>query len=161
MMPPQKPLEVKSQRQECWTLPNSVIKMEERTSLPRSPLVPGMTRQPLSQRGHALIALGVFIILAAQLWSSLPVVAAIALIGRGAVLTLQQQPRTSRQDSLVVISLSIYGTLVCLAIVAQSNAVLQHASRVSLLMLLDHALAIVLSLGLVCSVFTRLSQPTM
>ncbi len=119
-----------------------------------------MTRQRLWQRGDVLIGVGMLIVFAAQFWASLPVVTAIALVGRGAVQTLRSLPRTSRQDSLILLNLSVYGTLVCLAIVAQSNAVLQTSTtRASLGMLLDHAAAIVLLVGLICSVYYRLSQP--
>lgn len=112
------------------------------------------------QNGPLLISSGVILILAAQLWPLLPAVTAMALIGRGSVLTLQARPRTIRQDSLVLVNLSVYGVLVSLAIVAQSNAVLDSGSRVGLGMLLDHSLAIVLLLGLIFRVFYRLSQPT-
>ena len=113
------------------------------------------------QQGNLLIGLGLALIVAAQFWTALPVVTAIALIGRGALLTLQSRPRSARQDTLAVVNLSVYSTLVCLAIVAQSNAVLQDSlASISLGMLLDHAVAIVLLLGLVCRVFLRLSQPT-
>ena len=118
-------------------------------------------QQHLWKRGHANIGLGMLIIVAAQFWNVLPVVTAIALIGRGAILTLQARPRTSRQDSLLVGNLTVYGTLVCLAIVAQSNLTMQASvARVSLGMLLDHAVAIVLVVGLIFSVYVRLSQPT-
>jgi len=123
-------------------------------------LVHGMFRKHLWQQGYVLIGVGMLIIFAAQFWASLPVVTAIALVGRGAIQTLRSRPRTGRQDSLILLNLSAYGTFVCLAIVAQSNAVLQtSASRVSLGMLLDHATAIVLLIGLIYSVFVRLSQP--
>ena len=113
------------------------------------------------QRADVLIGAGLLIIFAAQFWADLPLVTAIALVGRGAIQILRSRPRTDRQDSLLVINLSVYGSLICLAIVAQSNAVLQTSSaQVSLGMLLDHAAAIVLLVGLVCSVFARLSQPT-
>lgn len=120
-----------------------------------------MIRHHLWRRGPALISCGLIVILAGQFWSFLPIVTAIALIGRGAIITLQAPPRTSRQDSLVVLNLSVYGTLVCLAIAAQSNAVLQAtATRVNLGMLLDHSVAIVILLGLICRIFYRISQPT-
>lgn len=119
-----------------------------------------MFRKHLWQQGYVLIGVGMLIIFAAQYWASLPVVTAIALVGRGAIQTLRSRPRTGRQDSLILLNLSAYGTFVCLAIVAQSNAVLQTSvSRVSLGMLLDHATAIVLLIGLIYSVFVRLSQP--
>lgn len=112
------------------------------------------------RNGPLLIAGGVLLIAAAQFWPSLPSVTAIALIGRGAILTIQSQPRTVRQDSLVLVNLTVYGVLVCLAIVAQSNIVLDRGSSASLGMLLDHSLAIVLLLGLICRVFYGLCQPT-
>lgn len=112
------------------------------------------------QNGPLLIGGGVLLIFAAQFWPVLPAVTAIALIGRGAILTLQGRPRTIRQDSLVLVNLSVYGVLVSLAIVAQSNAVIDTGSTVGLGMLLDHSLAIVILLGLTFRVFYRLSQPT-
>ncbi len=124
-----------------------------------------MLQQPLQQlfwrHGHALIGTGVLLIVAAFFLPQVPMVTALALIGRGAVLTLQTNIRTARQDSLVMINLATYGVLVCLAIVAQSNAVLQESQqRVGLMMLLDHAAAIVILLGLVTRVYFRLIQPT-
>ena len=112
------------------------------------------------QNGPLLIGGGVLLILAAQFWPVLPAVTAISLISRGAILTLQAQPRTIRQDSLVLVNLSVYGVLVSLAIVAQSNAVIDTGATVGLGMLLDHSLAIVILLGLTFRVFYRLSQPT-
>ncbi len=119
-----------------------------------------MTPQHFWQRAHVLIGFGLLIIFASQFWAGLPVVTAIALVGRGAIQTLRSRPRTGRQDSLMVLNLSVYGLLASFAIVAQSNGVMQaSAARASLGMLLDHAVAIVLLVGLVCSVFARLSQP--
>jgi len=123
-------------------------------------LVHGMTQHHMWQRAYVPIGVGMLIIFAAQFWASLPVVTAIALVGRGAIQTLRSRLRTSRQDSLIVLNLSVYGTLICLAIVAQSNVVMQmSAERVSLAMLLDHAAAIVLLVGLIYGVFVRLCQP--
>ena len=124
------------------------------------PLYHGL-RNAVWQRGAALISVGLLVIVAALFWPAAPVVAAIALIGRGAVLTLQSSPRTPRQDSLVVVNLAVYSTLVGLAIVAQSNAVLHMSTKpVSLAMLLDHAAAIVILAGLLYRVFSQLSQPS-
>lgn len=121
----------------------------------------GFRKRDGSQRGYCFIGGGVLLIVAAQFWPSLPAVTAIALIGRGAVLTLQSRPRTPRQDALILVNLSVYSVLVCLAIVAQSNAVLQSsAAQVRLSMLLDHSAAIVLLAGLIGSVFSRLSETT-
>lgn len=129
-----------------------------------------MAERPLNQQrlsvrsiwyeGHFLIGGGVLLILAAQFWPVLPAITAIALIGRGAVLILQSRPRTVRQDSLVLINLAVYGILVCLAIIAQSNAVARDsATQVSLGMLLDHSAAIVVIAGLICRTFQRFGQP--
>lgn len=113
------------------------------------------------RHGHALIGTGILLVLMAQLLNHVPIVTAIALIGRGAVLTLQANPRNSRQDSLVMLNMAVYGMLVCLAIVAQSNAVWQDSThRVDITMLLDHATAIVILMGLFYRVFFRLIQPT-
>ena len=117
-------------------------------------------RQPLWQQAHVLIGVGLLVVFAAQFWVGAPVVTAIALVGRGVIQAFRSRPRTNRQDSLVMLNLVVYGSLVCLAIVAQSNAVLQTSSTsASLEMLLDHAVAIVLLIGLIYSVFVRLSQP--
>lgn len=119
-----------------------------------------MTR-PSVPLGHALIVLGMALVIAWQFLPMLPIVTAMALVGRGVILTLQARPRTMRTDSLMLINLCVYASLVCLAIVAQSKQVLQTAgTNVSLSMLLDHSLAIVLLLGLVYEVLSRLSQPT-
>ncbi len=116
--------------------------------------------QPLWQQAHVLIGVGLLVVFAAQFWVGAPVVTAIALVGRGVIQAFRSRPRTNRQDSLVMLNLVVYGSLVCLAIVAQSNAVLQTSSTsASLEMLLDHAVAIVLLIGLIYSVFVRLSQP--
>jgi len=113
------------------------------------------------KQGHVCVGLGVLVIAAAQFWTALPVVTSIALIGRGAILTLQSGRRTNRQEALIVVNTAVYGTLVCLAIVAQSNAMLQASmADVSLVMLLDHAAAIVVTAGLIVGVYSRLSQPT-
>jgi hypothetical protein len=114
----------------------------------------------LWQRGPVLITCGLLVIVAGQFSSAVPIVTGIALIGRGAIVTLQSRPRTIRQDSLALLNLCVYGTLVCLAIVAQSNAILQTSGRMSLGMLLDHSAAIVILLGLTWRVFFQISQPT-
>ena len=120
-----------------------------------------MIRQWHCQRGFVWIGLGLVLVVLAQIWSFFPVVTAIALVGQGAIMTLWTRPRTSYQDSLIVLNLTVYGVLVCLAIVAQSNAVLQDSTaQVTLAMLLDHAAAIVLLAGLIMRNFYRLCQPT-
>ena len=113
-----------------------------------------------AQRGPALICLGLGLVVLAHFESSGPVVTPLALVGWGALLTLHAKPRTRQQDSLSMLNLVVYSSLVCLAIVAQSHAMLQRpASRISLPMLLDHAGAIVLVIGLAAQVVRRISQP--
>lgn len=107
-----------------------------------------------------MIAVGLLLVVLAQFWLRVPVVAALALVGWGAVLTLHQRPRTSRQDSLSIVHLTIYSSLICLAIVAQSNCVLQESgNRIHPTMLIDHAAAIVMLIGLAAHVAGRISQP--
>jgi len=114
-----------------------------------------------TQLGYWLIGVGLLIAFAGQYWPTLPIVSAIAMIGSGVIQTLLSRPRTSRQDSLIVVNSTVYCTLIGLAIVAQSNAVLQDSlTQARLSMLLDHAVAIVLLVRLMLSVFFRLSQPT-
>ena len=119
-----------------------------------------MIRHFFWQRGPVLISCGLLLIAAGQLSSTMPIVTGIALIGRGAIVTLQSQPRTIRQDSLVLLNLCVYGTMMCLAIAAQSNALLQTSQPMGIGMLLDHSVAIVILLGLIFRVFFRISQPT-
>ena len=108
-----------------------------------------------------LLALGVALTIAAQVWQFLPAITAIALIARGVVLILQSRPRSVRGDSLILVNLVVYCLLVCLAIIAQSNAVLQSTTpQIRLSMLLDHSTAIVILAGLMFRVFARFSQPT-
>lgn len=112
-------------------------------------------------RGPALIGGGLLLVLLAQIGPGMPVVAPIALVGWGAVLTLQSRLRTRRQDALSVVHLATYITLVLLAIVAQSNLVLQEAGgRISPAMLLDHTAAIVLVIGLAAHMVRRICQPS-
>ncbi len=87
-------------------------------------------------------------------------VTGFAAVGWGAVLTLQTTPRSQRQDFLCLLNLIIYGSLTCLAIAAQSAAVVHEAlGQVSMRMLCDHAAGIVLICGLAVQVISRLRQP--
>ena len=112
------------------------------------------------RRGPALLSLGLGLIVCGQFYRELPIVTAMAVVAWGALLTLYERPRTSRQDVLSILNLVIYGSLICLAIIAQSQFVLKHANgRVHPIMLLDHAAAIVFLMGLSIQVMRRLSQP--
>jgi len=117
-------------------------------------------RRPALLGGPALLGSGLLIVVLAQFWPGWPVVTGIALVGWGALVALNASPRSRRQDSLSMVNLTVYSSLGCLAIVAQSHAVLrQGADSVSPAMLFDHAAAIVLMLGLAAHVVRRLSQP--
>lgn len=165
-MPRPAPLAVSAVNyRECWTARIVLIRIEAEhrfsSFLATGFLATGMVLLHALKRGHLFIGVGLLIAFAGQFWTVLPIVTGMALIGRGAVLSLESQPRTSRQDSLIILNLAVYGTLVSLAIVAQSNAVMMSSQgQVSLGMLLDHAAAIVLLVGLSFKVFFRLSQPT-
>ncbi|MEM8943804.1 MAG: hypothetical protein AAGD11_01370 [Planctomycetota bacterium] len=119
------------------------------------------TRRDWWHSGPTLITCGILLTIAAQFSTQFPAVTAIALIGRGVVLVLQSRARSPQQDSLILLNLVVYCILVCLAIVAESNAVLRSGdSQVQLSMLLDHSAAIVLLAGLMFRVFSQFSQPT-
>lgn len=115
---------------------------------------------PPRRRGPVLISVGLSTVVAAQIWPALPVVATIVLIGWGAILTLYASPRTARQDALSIINLTVYATLVCLAVIAQTHrASNSPGGRVELLTLVDHSAAIVLLLSLAAHVCRRVFQP--
>jgi hypothetical protein len=124
-------------------------------------IVGNLLQQSLWQRGPLLAGLGLLLIVSFQFWEAAPLATAIALIGRGVVLSIEARPRSSRQETLVVLNLSVYGLLTCLAIAAQSQGVLKIAAApIRFSMLLDHSLAIVVLLGLMVHVGSRLSQVT-
>ncbi|MCH2113840.1 MAG: hypothetical protein MK171_02855 [Pirellulales bacterium] len=112
------------------------------------------------ERGPVLIGGGLLLMLLAQIGSGFPVVTPIALVGWGAVCTLHARPRSCRQDVLSIVQLATYSTLVLLAIMVQSNLVFQEAVRhIHFVILLDHAAAIVLVIGLAAHMVSRLGQP--
>jgi hypothetical protein len=89
-------------------------------------------------RGPLLMGCGLAFVLAAQLWSMIPLAAAIALIGLGATFTLQ---RRHPNELLLALNFAVYVSLVALAIVAQMNL------HNNLLTQCDAILAIVLIIG--------------
>ena len=89
-------------------------------------------------RGQLLIGSGLAIVLAAQLWPSIPLAAAIAVIGWGATLTLN---RHHHNEPLLALNLVVYFSLAGLAILAELSF------RSDLLVLIDVSLALVLSLS--------------
>lgn len=88
-------------------------------------------------RGTICIGVGLAVVLAAQIWSAIPLATAIAVIGLGATLTLAER----RQRQLLLhLNLLIYTALVSLAIAAQLHA------RVNVATLCDAASAVALLL---------------
>lgn len=90
----------------------------------------------VTNNGQLAIGVGLAVVLAAQLWSGIPLAAAIALIGFGATLTLIEQ----RQHSLLLaLNLALYGLIALLAIGAQFDI------HLSILTSLDAVLAVFLT----------------
>ncbi len=71
------------------------------------------------QRGPLLIGAGLTVVLAAQLFSEIPLAAAMALIGSGATLTLATE---HRHALLLPLNLCVYVSLAALAVAAQFHA---------------------------------------
>jgi hypothetical protein len=99
-----------------------------------------------NQRGPLFIGAGLVIILAAQLWPTIPLAAAITLIGLGATLTLK---RHHHNELLLVLNFAIYASLVALAITAQMNL------HNNLLTQCDAILAIILIVGAIPRLLVR------
>ena len=107
-----------------------------------------------SQRGPALIAAGLSILLAAHVWPGVPIVSAIMLVGCGATVTVLA--RSQRQDVSGSLSLAVYAALGCFASAAQTHAALMGpAGRLGAVQLLDLLLAVALLALLVRIVVRR------
>ena len=105
--------------------------------------------------GAALIGAGLAIVLVAQMMGSVPVAAAMALIGWGASLTLLKGTRTS---ALNLVNLVVYVLLVSFTIASQSHAATNIEGNLGLLTLTDHVLAAVLMISLVWYALHRASN---
>jgi len=110
------------------------------------------------RRGVLLIGVGLAIVALAQLAAGVPIAAAIVIIGWGTFLSTASRPHG---NLLGLLNLPVYVCLGSLAIASQADAAIdQGAGQVSLILLVDHALAIVLLVGLTIHTVRRLSQAT-
>ena len=98
------------------------------------------------------IAAGLAILLAAQMVEGIPVATSMSLVAWGAVRLAMARPHGGK---LAVVNLAIYVLLVGFAIASQLHSVQHSEKRMSLLMLADHALAIVLLIGLAVDTLSR------
>ncbi len=104
----------------------------------------GMSTAPLhcendARNGVKLLLAGVCIVIAAQLWSAVPIAGAIALVAWGTSLTVCRQPR------LLVMAAVVYAPLSVIAVMAQVDAAMRAESLAwAALAGLDAAVAIVL-----------------
>ena len=108
------------------------------------------------RRGAALIGVGLIVVVAAHLVAGVPIAAATVLIGWGALLTVATRPHGGQ---LAMLNLPVYGCLGSFAIASQTLAALgSDVGRLSLPLLVDHALALVLLVGLTIDTARRLLQ---
>jgi hypothetical protein len=106
------------------------------------------------RRGAALIGVGLTVVVAAHLVAGVPIAAATVLIGWGTLLTVASRPHGG---PLAMLNLPVYGCLGSFAIASQTHAALgSNVGRLPLLV--DHALALVLLVGLTIDTARRLLQ---
>jgi hypothetical protein len=99
-----------------------------------------------SKRGAALIGVGLAVVVAAQFKAGVPIAAAIVLIGWGTLISIASRPRSG---GLALLNLPVYGCLGSFAIASQTHVALgSDVGRLSLLLPVDHALAMVMLVGL-------------
>jgi hypothetical protein len=109
-----------------------------------------------SKRGAALIVVGLAVVVVAQFEAGVPIAAAIVLVGWGALDNIASRPRSG---GLALLNLPVYGCLGSFAIASQTHAALgSNVDRLSLLLMVDHALAIVLLVGLTIHTVQRALQ---
>ena len=108
------------------------------------------------KRGAVLIGIGLAVVITAQLRAGVPIAAAIVIIGWGASLSIESRERCG---SLSLLNLPVYGCLGIFAIASQTHTALGgEVGKISLLLLVDHALALVLLVGLTLHTASRLLQ---
>ena len=106
------------------------------------------------KRGALLIGVGLAVVAVAQWQAGVPIAAAIVLIGWGALLSIASGLRSG---SLGLLNLPVYGCLGSFAIASQTHAALNSdVGQLSLLLLVDHTLAMVLIVGLTIHTVRRL-----
>ena len=94
--------------------------------------------------GVKLLVTGVAIVLLAQLWSAVPMAAAIALVAWGTVLNVSQR------RELLILAAVIYTPLGILAVMSQVDLAMESSLPWGLFAGLDAALAITLLYHLAC-----------
>ena len=109
----------------------------------------GMAHAPLhsaaeSGIGVKLLVTGVALVLLAQLWSAVPMAAAIALVAWGTVLNVSQR------RELLILAAVIYTPLGILAVMSQVDLAMESSLAWGLFAGLDAALAITLLYHLAC-----------
>lgn len=104
--------------------------------------------------GPAMIVAGLVVVFAALAWPGVPIAAAIMLIGYGAMVSVLARP--ARQELLGVLSLTVYASLGCLAVAAQTHAAVNGPTgRFGVFILADHLAAALLLALLVRMVLRR------
>lgn len=92
--------------------------------------------------GLLLIGIGLGLVLTSQLFSVIPLAAAMMLIGWGATQILATGDRS---QLLLFTNLAVYATLGCFAIAAQSHTAIHGPTgQISLLLWADHGIAVLL-----------------
>lgn len=109
----------------------------------------------MNNHGPLIIGAGLVVVLAAQIWTGVPIAAAIALVGCGATCVLQKAATVGPENSLrhqrwrLCGSLLVYAALVGLAIGAELHL------RLDPIFLADALLAILVLLYATHAVFQR------
>lgn len=99
-----------------------------------------------TNHGPTLIGVGLAVILAAHLFSGIPLATAISLVGLGSMLTLKVR---QQYELLIALNLAFYLSLVALAMLAEFD------SRKDIFLLIDISLASVCSFASIYCLFER------
>jgi hypothetical protein len=99
-----------------------------------------------THHGPTLIGIGLAVVLAAQLFSCIPIAAAMALIGWGSILVLKDR---HQHEVLLALNLVTYLSIVALAMLAEFD------SCKDLLFLIDIFLASAFSFASISCIFGR------
>ena len=112
-----------------------------------------LSSQAMRNAAAVWIGAGLAVLLLAQVIDAIPIATAMSLVAWGAVLLAMARSAGGR---LAVANLAIYVLLVGFAIASQTHAAQDGSDGyVSLLLLTDHALAIVLLIGLSIQTFSH------
>ena len=113
---------------------------------PTRGMASSLSSSPSSRLAAGLIASGLGVMLLAQYVGGVPIASALAVVAWGAVQLASSRPN---RRALVAVNTAIYVSLVGFAIASQTHAAQSQHDSMGLLTLADHALAIVLLVGLV------------